>query len=260
MTSLSHLQNEFQDYLLGNTQAFQHSVTGPSKTFVKQRLAIYSEAYRLRLVDILKIDFPALYQWVGEKAFEKLGRSYLAHYPSRFFSARDFGCYMADFLAVTAPYSKNTFLAELAAFERTLSETIDTPNDTILTINDILAIPMERWAGMRLKLHSAVRIVPLSWNIPAIRHELITHNNKITRRQAKQTTAWLIWRQHINVKYKELDSKENFTINAFTQNKTFEDICTGLMEWLTEEETAPYIVQFLQQWIPEQIFSQVTLG
>lgn len=260
MTSLSALQQDFQAYLLGKNKAFEQAVTGPNSTFAKQRLAIYSEAYRLRLVDILKMDFPCLRLWLGDTAFERLGLNYLDRYPSKFFSAREFGRYMAAYLATTEPHNKNSFLTEFAQFERALSETIDSLNANIVTIEDIIAIPPESWPTMRFTLHPAVTSHLLHWNIPDIRKILIEDEIKIARKRFKRPTSWLMWRNNIDVKYKELDEKESFTLKAFAQGMTFEEICQDLMEWLSEEEAAQYIVQFLQRWIPEQIFSTVSLA
>lgn len=258
MTSLTTTLTDFQDYLLGISKNVEQAVKGPSKSFIKKRLAIYREAYQLRLLDILKIDFPCLRPWLGNNAFEKLGLAYIDKYPSRFFSAREFGQYMATYLATTEPYNKNSFLAEFTHFERTLSETIDSPDASIVTVEDVIAIPPDSWPTIHFTLHPAVTLLTLNWNIADIHKALMVDELKIKRRPFKKPASWLIWRNNIDVKYRELDEKETFIIKACSQAMCFEEICQGLVEWLPEHEAAQYIVQFLQVWLPEQLFSRLT--
>lgn len=258
MNTLIDLQRQFQNYLLNTDREFEKAVAAKSKTAAQQRLMIYHEAYRLRLVDILKIDFPGLYQWLGDKKFTKLALNYIEQYPSQFFSAREFGRYLANNLAQAEPYNKDNFLAEFATFERTLSETIDTPNAPLLTPEHVMSIPPESWGTMRLTLHPTVTLLNLHWNIPEIRQALLAEQPKPKRR--RQMGNWLIWRQNIDVRYKALDEKECFIIQKMKAQATFEEICEGLMQWLPEQEAVQYIVRFLQIWLPEQIFSKADLS
>ncbi|CAM4431287.1 MAG: hypothetical protein LEGION0398_MBIBDBAK_01354 [Legionellaceae bacterium] len=252
---------EFQNYLLGNDSSIEQAIVSPNKKYANSRLKIYYEAYRLRLTDLLKIDFPCIYQWLGNKNFEKLALYYISKFPSTFFSAREFGKYMPTYLSQTEPYNNNSFLTEFAQFERILSETIDAPNAPIVTINDLAQIAANDWPLLRFSLHPTTTLLLLNWNTPLIRNTLLLEEKKIKAKLLETPTFWLIWRHNnIDIKYIALNEQESFIINAFIEHKTFDEICQGLTQWMSEEAAALYMVQFLQKWLNEQIISTITIN
>ena len=54
MSTLMSLQNQFQNYLLAKPTEISHSIVHTDKVPVDKRLSIYLDAYRYRLLDILK--------------------------------------------------------------------------------------------------------------------------------------------------------------------------------------------------------------
>jgi hypothetical protein len=56
-----------------------------------ERLEIYSRSYWFRIIDCFYDDFPGLAAALGQRAFEKLARAYLADRPSQSFTLRNLG-------------------------------------------------------------------------------------------------------------------------------------------------------------------------
>src|ERR1700733_11616066 len=56
-----------------------------------ERLKIYSRSYWYRILDSLYDDFPGLRAIIGDEAFHKLSRAYLAAHPSESFTMRNLG-------------------------------------------------------------------------------------------------------------------------------------------------------------------------
>lgn len=258
MSDLTTLQQTFQDYLLNKNKLFETEVTGVKKSFIKQRLNIYSEAYRLRLLDVLKTDFPGLSKWLTAAKFTALGFKYIEAYPSKYYSARDFGKQFAEFVTQVSPYNNDAFIAQFAAFERAISENIDESNAPLLTFQQVAAVPPDAWPQMQLTLHPTAKVFTLNWNIPAIRQSLLTNGKKIKRKCLESPVYWLVWRKNLDVHDKQIDEKEFFILQALAQQQTFADLCTGLSDYLPEDETAQYIVSWLQIWLHEQILSTVS--
>src|SRR5260370_10229725 len=63
-----------------------------------ERLEIYSRSYWFRVLDSLHDDFPGLRAVLGQRAFYRLSRAYLADCPSRSFTLRNLGSRLADWL------------------------------------------------------------------------------------------------------------------------------------------------------------------
>src|ERR1700756_1253546 len=63
-----------------------------------ERLEIYSRSYWFRVLDSLYEDFPGLRAVLGQRAFHRLSRAYLADCPSRSFTLRNLGSRLGDWL------------------------------------------------------------------------------------------------------------------------------------------------------------------
>src|SRR2546429_610017 len=116
MSSLRLLQQDFQNYILSGAGAIKRKVIGTEKVSIDVRLDIYSDAYRIRLLDVLATDYPGLMFLLGDgEVFRTMGRAYIEAYPSPYFNIRWYGDQLAEFLGSTLPYRDQPVLAEMAA-------------------------------------------------------------------------------------------------------------------------------------------------
>lgn len=109
--SLSLLQNEIQQSILDSS--LPHSLISIIKEkppiSISQRLKIYQNAFRTRLLESLKDDFTKVLSFTGEKEFEILAYEYIKKFPSRFQNLAEFSQDFPLFLK-----TKDTYLYELA--------------------------------------------------------------------------------------------------------------------------------------------------
>ena len=91
MNGLRTLQRDFQRYLLHLDRAMIDQVTSTAQASAKERLGIYADAYRLRLIEVLEGDYPGVHTMVGDEQFDKLCRAYIDSYPSDNPNIRWFG-------------------------------------------------------------------------------------------------------------------------------------------------------------------------
>jgi hypothetical protein len=64
-----------------------------------ERLEIYSRSYWFRIIDSMYEDFPGLRAVLGQRAFDKVVRAYLADCPSKSYTLRDLGSRLGGWLA-----------------------------------------------------------------------------------------------------------------------------------------------------------------
>lgn len=82
---LSDWQAQVQAYLLNPdaqpNPALQASLLGSAALSAEQGLAIYHNAYRARLLEALRGDYPAVHGWLGDEEFDALALAYLDAHP-----------------------------------------------------------------------------------------------------------------------------------------------------------------------------------
>jgi hypothetical protein len=227
MTALARLQRGFQCNVLEGDRRFEREVAGDARLAAGRRLAIYSSAYRARLVQALARDYPGLRALAGEARFERLANEYIAARPSVFPNLRWYGGELAAFLGVSG-HRRAAALAEMAAFEWQLGLAFDAPDAAPLTIEDIARVPPEEWPGMRFAPHPSVRRLSFRYNVPAIRSASEDGAPLPTLRRGGAPVAWLIWRQGLVVRFRSLERDEARAFDALTRGANFAGICTGL--------------------------------
>jgi hypothetical protein len=111
-------------------------VTRSSALAAGDRLAIYSRAYRARLLDCLRAEFPVLLHALGTELFDQFAFDYLERHPSRSYTLARLGERFPGYLADTRPdrdaptdsrESWPDFIIDLATLEREFSEVFDGP-------------------------------------------------------------------------------------------------------------------------------------
>src|SRR4030065_594600 len=125
----------------GNGKRMHLPVHTHAQVSAEERLAIYANAYRLRLLEALGTDYPGLHTVLGDDEFDAMGRAYIAAHPSPYFSLRWFGDRMSESLRTTAPYEKYPVFTEMAAFQWAQSDAFDAAHSAVASINDLAAIP-----------------------------------------------------------------------------------------------------------------------
>ena len=77
MSHLRDLQLRFQDYLIDGSEAIEKDIVSSETALAEHRLGTYYNAYRIRLIDSLAVDFSALEQYLGRESFENMTLDYL---------------------------------------------------------------------------------------------------------------------------------------------------------------------------------------
>jgi len=256
---LQSIQQAFQSYLLSNDNKVNHYVYGSTPEFIDERLSIYGNAYQIRLVDSLAINFTHLQSFMGKEAFEEMGAAYLNQYPSHTFTVRYFGDHLCEFLATTAPYSSQPILYDMALYEWALCHAIDAADAPSISIEDLKAVPQEDWSFIQFQFHPSVIMIELKSNAPDLWQAYHHEQPLPAMTVSPEPVTWTVWRKHIQAYYRANKPSEAWVMHVIEQGKSFADICEGLCEWMSEEEVAQYSVGLLVQWLQDEIFSSIKI-
>ena len=146
MSHLRSLQRRFQAYLTESSEAIKKDIVSTPDAPAEHRLGTYFNAYRIRLIDCLAIDYSGLQKYLGDQAFENLALAYLEAHPSSAPSIRWFGKDLFEYLASTYTHRDREFLSELANFEWTQGLVFDARDETRLyRLDDMAMPPSRRW-------------------------------------------------------------------------------------------------------------------
>lgn len=255
MSNLNQLQQNFQNYLMLQDSSIQHHILNTEKVSIEQRLNIYRDAYSLRLLEVLTLDYPVLHTLLGHEAFETLGYEYLAAYPSTFQSVRWFGDALPAFVE-KASIATQPVIAEMAYFEHALSQVFDERDCDVVTLEQMAAIPFEQWPMMHFQLVAAFRRLNVEWNIVPIWNAVNEEQTPVVEKSA-DSMHLLIWRREREVQFCTLTSDEAYMVDAMYTGKTFAEICEGLCEWVAEEEVAMHAATLLKRFILDELISAI---
>ena len=248
MTALRALQRSFQSWVLGDASALPVTVAGTGAVSAEDRLDIYAQAIRLRFLEVLGQDYPGLHALAGDDRFRRLGLEYVAAHPSHHPSIRWFGAHLPAFLRSTAPWRDHPVLGEMAEFEWAKGELLDAADSPVIGVEDIAAIPPERWAGIRPRLKPAVRRLALEWNVPALWKALDGDEEPPPSARAESAVDWLLWRDGLVVRWRSIEPDEAWALRRCDAGDDFGSICAGLCERIGEEAAAFRAATCLKQW------------
>jgi hypothetical protein len=137
------------------------------------RLAIYGDAYRARLVECLADDYPALKYALGDEPFEALCLRYIARHPSESPNLNFFGRHMAAFCRTEAARAPSAdpdgpplaFAVDLAALEWALVEVLHAPSAEKLDLATLGTIPVTAWASACFLPSGTVRVLTFDYPV-----------------------------------------------------------------------------------------------
>ncbi len=144
-----------------------HSLSG------LERLAIYNRAYRARLLECFRVEFPCLRHALGDELFTLFVGEYLEAHPPRGYTLGRLGAELATFLEWTRPDAAApaearegwaSFLVDLATLERTYLEVYDgegSEGEALLSPEDLLGMPPPALRALRLRPVRGLRVLGL---------------------------------------------------------------------------------------------------
>ena len=258
MSRLRELQQRFQDYLVNGNEAIEKDIVSTDDARAEHRLGAYYNAYRIRLIDILALDYSTIEKHLGREEFENLALDYLRKFPSTQPSVRWFGENFSQYLKKYCERENREFLAELAQFEWTQGLVFDAGNTTELYELDAMAqVPPEAWPRLTIQFKPAMKWLDLHWNACPYADAIDKAETPPTPHRDDIPVRWLLWRKNRNPNWRSLQVHEAWAIEAAHLGNNFAEICEGLCEWVSADQVAITAAGFLKQWISDELVAGV---
>ena len=248
------MQHSVQDCVLQAIArpALLDTIIGTEAAGAQQRVDVYVNAYRARLLEVLGNDFPGLRAWVGAEAFEQMGLASVEATPSSFANVRWYGSALAGFLETTAPWCEQPALGELAALEWNMGLAFDAATQPVVDVATMAAVAAQDWPAMCLRLHGSLHRQSLAWNVAEIRRAFDQDQPAPHADRCEPAQPWVVWRKDSGVHYRRLDNDETAALDAIEHGASFAKVCEVLCEYHTVDAVAARTAGLFRRWIDDQ--------
>jgi len=248
---LAALQSAFLAWLQQGDSRIKSEIAGPNPEVIGLRLEIYANAYRLRLIEALADTFPALHTLIGDERFFQLASDYIDDNPSQHFSLRYFGHHLSTWLIDYPLANSFPIIVDMTTFEWGLREAFDAADEKPMDISDLVAIPIEQWDSVVFTLHPSIQRLNLLWNAPQLWKVIDEESDPIDMEQNDYPIAWLVWRNELRTWFRSMDVDEAWALDQVSQGVNFSAICSGITEWIDEQNAPQRAAEFIQTWIQQ---------
>lgn len=257
---LSEWQAQVQAYLLGRdaqpNPALRVSLLGSAALSAEQGLAIYHNAYRARLLEALRGDYPAVHAWLGDEEFDALALAYLDAHPSQHFSLRWLGAQLADFIDGYLVPAQAAPLSELARLEWAFTLAFDAPDGLPLSLMQMAELPAEDWPTLQVRLLPSVQWLVCRHNSLALWRACKEQGDFPGSQPLEEVETCVIWRDQLITRYRSLAADEAAALQGMTVHGwSFAELC-GELAYLGEQAPAQ-AVGWLRQWLADGLLQRV---
>lgn len=267
MSALRTLQSEFAAWMRdtpGEATALRARVLDTAKADRDTLLAVYRDAYALRLIEALTTDFPGLLAMAGPADFDLMARAYIAAHPSTHPSVRWFGRDLADFLARTPPFSATPAACDMSRFEWALGEAFDAADAEPLTFEQLAAAPADAWESLRLSFVPSLRRVTLTHRAPqAFQRRDAVEPGELDVPLEQRAVDWLIWRPaaDADAQFRSMAQDEAAALDSMRNGATFPGMCAVLAEHVASGDAAAVrAAGLLRAWIEARLIEDAAWG
>lgn len=255
-SDLQQRQQQLMDFLLGRDEAIASHVVDQGGIGSDIRLAIYRNAYRIRLRETIDVDHPVIGSYLGDDLFDQMVDGYIDNHPSSFSSLRQFADALPAFLAEHPPFAEHPQIAELARFERMLLSAFDAADADRLPADHLTTIPAEQWPELHIRFHPSVQLFNTEWNVVEIWQQLKAEQTPPAPEQ--ETAFWLLWRNDERLtEFRSLSPQELVLLQGCLNGHNFAQLCEDLLEHVAEDEVANMLVGTISKWLQQGLISRI---
>lgn len=199
------------------------------------RLDIYNRAYRARLLECFRAEFPALEHALGEELFRGFVEAYLAACPPTSYTVSRLGAGLADYLEASRPAAGGDerldwpdFLVDLARLERLRLEVYDgegPEDDTPLDADGLLGISPEAFLALRPRVVPGLRL--LSTRYPVDDYLLAVRRNESPALPEPASRSLAVHRSEWRVRLTRLVAGESDLLTGLRAGKSVAQALAG---------------------------------
>lgn len=245
MSTLADLQQRFLDGVLAYGPQAAGDIRGTSAFAVEQRLAVYANAYRRRLVEALLSVFERCARVLGDEAFDALASAYVEAHPPRDRSLGRYGSDFPEWLRTHDPALATA--AGVATIDAGLRRAFDAADAEPVDRAALLALPVAAWAGLRFEWVPALATGQVeAAAIDAWREPVAPRESALER----SVTAIAFWRRDGQTFFRSIAASEALLLERLRGGATLADACADAASPIPLEVAAPALLSWIDEgWV-----------
>jgi len=252
--NLKDLQTNFQHVLLDAECIDAGWVREYTRGLSSQdRLGIYHNAYRMRLIDVLLDTFEHTAIYLGDDWFHQLAAAYVQSHHSTYNNIGLYGRKFPRFLAEQLADDKE--VSELALMDWKLRRAFDGANSAVMTHDDLQHLAAVESGGIRLQPVPTLSISTQHFNTLDIWHAINQDQQPPVVERLPQTIDILIWRKGHSPHFRSLAKIESAAIALVCSGDTLEVIGAALEQDFPDVDVATEFGVMLHRWLDDEIIS-----
>ncbi|KXF82411.1 HvfC/BufC N-terminal domain-containing protein [Enterovibrio coralii] len=252
--NLQSIQDSFQELVLNETCVDASWVSRSAQTLApKDRLAIYHNAYRVRLIDVLRDTFGHTVTYLGDEWFNRLAGEFVQSHQSIYNNIGFYGDVFPVFLAKQLPNDLD--VAELAELDWTLRRAFDGTDSEVMSFEHLQALAA---SGQEIQLVPVPTLTKVThaFNTLDIWHAIDKDDTPPTSSKLLEPVDVLIWRKGYSPHFRSLSPIESVAIDCVRQGDSLDAIGETLASRFPDEDVSVAFGQMLPRWIADEVLSR----
>ena len=245
MSALTALQQRFLAGLLAGGAEAAADVRGTAHFAIEQRLAVYANAYRRRLVDALASVFERCVRMLGEDDFDTLASAYVEAHPPTDHALGRYGADFPDWLRIQQPAL--AVAAGVATIDAGLRRAFDAADAEPIHRSALLALPHEAWAGLRFAWVPALAVGRVEtaaierWREP---------EGPAIDAPGPTTTAIAFWRRDGQTFFRSMTPPEALLLARLRNGAALDEACADESDPVALEIAVPALLTWIDDgWV-----------
>lgn len=258
--TLAATQAGLQQHVLDGSTAVHAAIRTSAGIRTEQRLAIYHNAYRARLLETLKDSFGHCWRWTGDELFDEHALSYIEQAPPLRAGLGHYGDDFPRWLSMHLP--ERPWIGELAQLDWTLRRAFDGPDGPVLTLGELasVAADAQTWLGCGFRVHPTTRRLAFSHNTLALWAALDAEEEPPAPMRLPAMSDVLIWRRGHQPHFRSLGAVESRALTALISGASFALLCATLAEVCPADDVASTAGALLRRWIDDELLSSCVIN
>jgi hypothetical protein len=260
MSGLQKLEADFLAFLLTGDTCITGQIVDQAPVGRETRLAIYANAYRVRLRETLETDHEMLGLYMGDDLWDRMVDGYIDDHPSSYRSLRQYGDALSEWLRDNPPFTDYPWISELALFERRLLVSFDAADSRRVGTDELVALPAMRWPNIRLRFHPSVQPLRVESNCVEI-WQALKAGETPPDAATQPDSWWLLWRGEDRLtQFRSLPAEESVLLHHFLAGGDFAGACEQLLAIHAEDDVAQFGLGLLMTWLEAGLVRELIAG
>lgn len=252
--NLQELQTDFQRIVLDPECSGPGWVCESAQGLsAKDRLAIYHNAYRLRLIDVLQDTFEHTATYLGDDWFQQLASDYVRSHPSTHSNIGLYGRELPGFFAEELP--DDLEVAEIARMDWTLRRAFDGADCRVMKREHLQQIAIGVRTIEKLRPVPTFGITRHTFNTLQIWHAIDQDEQPPAVQRLPEPIDVLTWRKGHSPHFRSLSAIESSALACLRGGATLEEMVSRIAESFPNADAATEFGMMLQRWIDEQMLA-----